>query len=61
MFCQNGSALFLVDLKALDIWALGMVFFVIINPDLKYPYQMELEKVQTGNCLSVLEGLISKK
>ena len=60
IFCQNGSALSLVDLKAVDIWALGMVLFVIINPDLKYPFQMELERVQTGNCLSVLEGLISK-
>ena len=60
IFCQNRSALSLVDLKAVDIWALGMVLFVIINPDLKYPFQMELERVQTGNCLSVLEGLISK-
>ena len=60
IFCQNGSALSLVDLNAVDIWALGMVLFVIINPDLKYPFQMELERVQTGNCLSVLEGLISK-
>lgn len=60
IFCQNGLALFLRDLKAVDIWALGMVLFVIINPDLKYPYQIELEKVQTGNCLSVLERLISK-
>lgn len=38
-----------------------MLLFVIINPDLKlYPYQFELEKIQTGNYLSVLENLISK-
>ena len=60
IFCQNRSALFLLDLTAVDIWALGMVLFVIINLDLKYPYQIELAKVQTGNCLSVLERLISK-
>ena len=24
------------DLKLVDIWALGMVFFVILNPDLEY-------------------------
>jgi len=60
LFRQNRSTLFLEALKAVDVWALGMLFFIIINLDLKYPYQLELEKVQTGNCLSVLERLISK-
>ena len=60
LFCQNGSKLSLEDLKAVDVWALGMLFFVIINPDLKYLYQFELDKIQTGNYLSVLENLISK-
>ncbi|XP_068700833.1 cyclin-dependent kinase 9-like [Montipora foliosa] len=50
----------LEDLKAVDVWALGMLLFVIINSDLKYPYQFELEKIQTGNYLSGLENLISK-
>lgn len=60
LFRQNGSKLSLEDLKAVDVWALRMLLFVIINPDLKYPYQFELEKIQTGNYLSVLENLISK-
>ena len=30
------------DLKAIDIWALGMTFFSIINPDVEFPYEMEL-------------------
>ena len=30
------------DLKAIDIWALGMTFFRIINPDVEFPYEMEL-------------------
>ena len=30
------------DLKAIDIWALGMMFFSIINPDVEFPYEMEL-------------------
>ena len=30
------------DLKAIDIWALGMIFFSIINPDLEFPYEIEL-------------------
>ena len=39
------------DLKAIDIWALGMTFFSIINPDVEFPYEVELnlssEKLQT--------------
>ena len=30
------------DLKAIDIWALGMIFFSIINPDVEFPYEIEL-------------------
>ena len=39
------------DLKAIDIWALGMTFFSIINPDVEFPYEVQLnlssEKLQT--------------
>ena len=39
------------DLKAIDIWALGMTFFSIINPDVEFPDEVELnlssEKLQT--------------
>ena len=39
------------DLKAIDIWALRMTFFNIINPDVEFPYEVELnlssEKLQT--------------
>ena len=30
------------DLRAIDIWALGMTFFSIINPDVEFPYEVEL-------------------
>ena len=30
------------DLKAIDTWALGMTFFSIINPDVEFPHEMEL-------------------
>ena len=60
LFRPNGSKLSLEDLKAVDVWALGMLLFVIINPDLKYPSQFDLETIQTGNYLFVLENLISK-
>ena len=31
----------LEDLKAVDVWALGMVYFNIINPDFNFPFEME--------------------
>lgn len=30
------------DLKAIDIWALGMIFFSTINPDVDFPYETEV-------------------
>ena len=30
------------DWKAIDIWALGMTFFSIINSDVEFPYEVEL-------------------
>ena len=30
------------DLKAIDIWELGMIVFSSINPDVDFPYEMEL-------------------
>lgn len=57
----SGSALSIKNLKAADVWALGMVFHVILNPDLKYPYQIELQNVSPGNCLRELERRILRK
>ncbi|CAB4003450.1 tyrosine kinase [Paramuricea clavata] len=30
------------DLKKVDVWALGMVMFNLVNPDLKQPFQLDL-------------------
>ena len=32
------------NLKKVDIWALGMVMFNLVNPNLKYPFQLDLSK-----------------
>ena len=59
---SEGSKLSLAiqDLKAVDKWALGMLLFVLINPDLKQPFQIELKRVQSGRCLKELERMTSK-
>ena len=47
----------LYDLKKIDIWAFGMVMFNLLNPNLKYPYQLD---VKTGE-ITVSEILAEKK
>lgn len=34
------------DLKYVDIWALGMVYFMILNPDLDYPYFLDIQQAK---------------
>lgn len=36
----------LEDLKKVDIWALGLVFYCLVNPSVSYPYDREAENVQ---------------
>lgn len=37
----KGKKLSLDDLKKIDIWALGLVFYCLINPGISYPYERE--------------------
>ena len=30
------------DLKKTDVWSMSMLFFLLINPDKKYPYEEEI-------------------
>lgn len=43
--CENRKLthVTLEDMKAIDVWALGMTLFSVINPDLNYPYEIELK------------------
>jgi serine/threonine protein kinase len=40
------NSLSLNDLKCCDVWSLGMVMFMLINPDVEAPYSLELEEKQ---------------
>ena len=35
----------LEDMKAIDVWALGMTLFSILNPDTSFPFEIELKSV----------------
>ena len=47
------------QLKAIDVWALVMTFFVILNPDQKNPFQYKLEKRRASDAgLNVSDALL---
>ncbi|KAJ8019088.1 Serine/threonine-protein kinase BCK1/SLK1/SSP31 [Holothuria leucospilota] len=52
------------DLFLVDIWALGMIFFTLINPNLKYPW---IKECRSAGCKSqedfkkLLKSLLGKK
>lgn len=43
---SKGFIASLNDLKAVDVWALGMVFFMLLNPDLDHPFSVELRNAR---------------
>ncbi len=50
------------DLKSVDLWALGMLMFVVANPSIAYPYQHEIERecniFSSKDSRKVLEDLL---
>lgn len=50
----------LEQLKACDVWALGMIIFLLFNPDLEFPYQFELDQVPQKNFDSLENELASR-
>ena len=47
-----GKTLSLEQLKHCDVWALGMVIFMLLNPDLEMPYQFECNQIPQKTCES---------
>ena len=39
----NGGSANLHDLQMMDIWSLGMTMFHLLNPNIRYPYSIEIE------------------
>ena len=44
------------DLKSVDVWALGMTLFVLLNPDLQGPYLIEHREKPLMPYRKVIEG-----
>ena len=49
LFASDGEPMSLDQLKACDVWALGMIIFLLLNPDLEFPYQYELDQLPQKN------------
>ena len=62
-YMLNGASL--DDLKKVDVWALIMTLFVVINPDQRYPFEENLERQRkedsNKNYVYPSEELILKK
>ncbi|XP_071810702.1 MAP kinase-interacting serine/threonine-protein kinase 2-like [Apostichopus japonicus] len=48
----------LYDLQNMDLWSLGMTLFSLINPDLPYPYALEIEERQGCRTVDVFKECI---
>eukprot|EP00794_Sanderia_malayensis_P003948 gene3948-4493_t len=48
------------QLKAVDMWALLMTIFVSINPDQRYPYQLDLRNKSMSNPAADLEETLKE-
>ena len=43
-------------MKKVDVWAYGMIVFNLINPDLRHPFQRDLE-LRTAAAITPMEKL----
>lgn len=57
---EAGPRFAIDDLKQVDVWAYGMILFHLINPNLRYPYQTDLEASQAPP-LDGLRQLLQQK
>jgi len=52
------------DLEKIDIWALGMVIYCIMNADVPYPYKYEIENVRKrskkANSFDIMKEILAR-
>lgn len=48
------------DLKKIDMWAFGMVLFLLINPDLTHPYELDIDGDETTIGIDELARFINQ-
>ena len=50
------------QLKSVDIWALGLLFFCVVNPGLSTPYSYEFKtgEIQPQNYMSHMKSMLAK-
>ena len=58
---STSDSLTMDELKAVDVWALGMVFYLLVNPNLKHPFQTEMDELRERGISSSLVWHIMKK
>ena len=57
---DTATLMTLEDLKKCDIWAAGMTFFMLCNPDLTIPYELEI-KEKKGKTVEALKAELLNK
>lgn len=60
LLCGDEQCMSLFQLKKVDIWALGLLLFCVVNPGMSTPYSYEFKKrgVQPENYLSYMKIMI---
>ena len=48
------------DLKRADVWSLGMIFYILINPDLRTPYQVNFDQSRGVSWQLILQENLSE-
>lgn len=47
--CRKTSSQMTLDqLKLTDVWSMAIIFFLLINPDKRYPYEEEIKDLKTS-------------
>ena len=59
LFCEE-RALSIQELLHCDIWSLGMVYFILLNPDLQYPFDQELQCPSNKSAKKRIRSLMEK-